>query len=318
MPPMKPKTFTKATIDALRLPPGKNDHIYWDPELPGFGLRLRGEHRRWIVQFRVGQQQRRESFDPRKVSLEDARRIARQRFAQAHLGQDPAADRVKAKAEAEAAKLTLKHVAARYLEARAPVLRPATVRAARWHLDVLWAPLHGRPIAAIKRADITTRLNEIVRDSGRTSAAQARRTLSALFAWSISEGIPAVESNPISGSNDPGAGRQARDRVLTDAELRAVWLAADPDVLNDFGAIVRLLIITGARRQEIGSLSWGELDLATGLMTIPGARVKGGKTLELTLPAPAVDILRAIPRQAGNPHVFGTARCGWWIRGSSL
>jgi integrase len=295
---MKPKTFTKATIDDLRLPPGKNDHIYWDPELPGFGLRLRGEHRRWIVQFRVGTQQRRESFDPRQISLEDARRIARQRFAQAHLGQDPAAGRAKAKAEAEAAKLTLKHVAARYLEARAPVLRPATVRGARWYLDVLWSPLHGRPIAGIRRADVATRLAEIVRDSGRTSAAQARRTLSALYAWSISEGL--VESNPIIGSNDPGAGRQARDRVLTDAELRAVWLAADPNVLNDFGAIVRLLIITGARRQEIGGLRWDEVDLVSGSIAIPGSRTKNRERHEITLPPAALDIIRAVPRRAGN------------------
>jgi integrase len=292
---MKPTIFNKTTVDALQLPPGKTDHVYWDPELPGFGLRLRGEHRRWVVQYRIGTQQRRKSFDPRKVSLDDARKIARQHFAQAHLGQDPAADRVKAKAEAEAAKLTLKHVAARYLEARAPTLRPATVRGARWYLDVLWSPLHGRPIAGIRRADVATRLAEIVRDSGRTSAAQARRTLSALYAWAICEGI--AETNPVAGSNDPGAGREARDRVLSDAELRAVWLSADPDVLNDFGAIVRLLIITGARRQEIGSLSWGELDLATERITIPGSRTKNHSQFEITLPSAAVAILHAFPRQ---------------------
>ncbi len=143
--------------------------------------------------------------------------------------------------------------------------------------------------------------------------------MSALYAWCICEGL--AETNPVAGSNDPGAGREARDRVLSDAELRSVWLAADPDVLNDFGAIARLLILTGCRRQEIGGLSWGELDLATGRMTIPGARVKGGKTLELTLPAPAIDILHTLPRQAGNPRVFGTARCGfsaWSSRFSAL
>jgi integrase len=306
---MKPKAFTKTAVDALRLPPGKNDHIYWDPELPGFGVRLRGEHRRWIVQYRVGTQQRRESFDPRQISLDDARKIARQRFAQAHLGQDPAADRVKAKAEAEAAKLTLGNVADRYLAARAPVLRPATMRAARWHLNTLWAPLHGKPIAGIRRPDVAARLAEIARDNGRTSSALARRTLSACFAWCIREGL--AEVNPIAGTNDPGRDQQARDRVLSDAELSAVWRAAEPDVLNDFGTIARLLILTGMRRQEIGSLRWDEIDLATGLLAIPAARAKNRERFEITLPEPALAILRAVPRREGNPSVFGTVRCGY-------
>src|SRR5580704_13036446 len=90
----KTMKFTKGTIATLSLPAGKVDHLEWDDELPCFGIRLRGNAKRWIVQYRLGGQQRRESLgDVRKVTLEDARRIARQRFAQVELGTDPAAER---------------------------------------------------------------------------------------------------------------------------------------------------------------------------------------------------------------------------------
>src|SRR6187402_1354245 len=95
--------FNREALATLTLPPGKSDHIEWDDSLPGFGVRLRGERKGWIVQYRVGRQQRRESLgDVRKVSLDAARKIARLRFAQVELGSDPAAERA-----ATASRLTL-------------------------------------------------------------------------------------------------------------------------------------------------------------------------------------------------------------------
>ena len=121
-----------------------------------------------------------------------------------------------------------------------------------------------------------------------------------MFAWGMKEGI--VESNPIIATNDPSAGIQPRDRVLNDAEIRAIWKACRDD---DFGRVIKLLTLTGCRREEIAGLQWGEINLDTGLLTIPGERTKNHKTLELQLPPFAVDILRSVPRQIGREFIFG-------------
>jgi hypothetical protein len=119
--------LTKANIAALKLPPGKTDFTFWDSELPGFGLRVRqgkdGPSRSWRIQYRVGVQQRSKALDCRKVSPEDARKVARQLFAQAHLGIDVAADKDKAKADAVRAKLILAAVSDRFLAVKADEMK---------------------------------------------------------------------------------------------------------------------------------------------------------------------------------------------------
>jgi integrase len=299
--------LTKTSVAALTIPPGKHDHLVWDDDLPGFGIRLRGNTARWVVQYRVAAQQRRESLgDVRKVEIEAARKIARQRFAQVELGTDPAAERARARAEAAAIKLTLAEVTRRYLAAKVDVVRPNTYVQARLHLEQYWQSLGKKPIDAIRRADVAARLQELIAERGRTAAARARGNLSALFGWAMREGL--CEHNPVTHTNNPAEGIEARDRVLNDQELAIVWRACGDD---DFGRIVRLLILTGCRREEIGGLSWSEVDLDTGVVTIPGARTKNHKAHVLGLTPIAVDILRSVPKRAGRELVFGGGSTGF-------
>jgi integrase len=292
----------KATVAALKLPPGRGELFVWDDDLPGFGVRLRGAGVRWIVQYRVGAQQRRESLgDVRKVTLHAARKIARQRFAQAELGTDPAAEKARARVAAAATKLTLEKVAESYLAVKAGVVRPATHDQTRLHLTNHWRVLAGRPLDSIKRSDVATTLHQITQQHGRTAAARARSNLSALFGWAMREGL--CEANPVLATNDPAEGIKPRERVLSDRELTVVWRACLDD---DFGRIVRLLILTGCRREEIGGLKWSEIDFDISVMTIPGERTKNHKSHSLCLPSVAMDILRATPVKLGRDFVFGT------------
>ena len=75
------------------------------------------------------------------------------------------------------------------------------------------------------------------------------------------------------GTNDPAEGIEPRDRVLTPGELKAIWRQCRDD---DFGRIIRLLLLTACRRDEIGGLRWSEVDLETGKLLLPKDRTKTG------------------------------------------
>jgi integrase len=276
--------------------------------LPGFGVRLRSGSAFYIVQYRVGSKQRRESLgDIRKTDLEQARKNARVRFAQVELGIDPRAERDKLEASQKADGLMFKTVFEDYLTARKAIQAASTHGAARRYFEQHWAPLHRRALNTIDRATVASTLRDITRDHGRTSAARARSNLSALFAWAMREGV--VASNPVVGTNDPEEGIEARDRVLAPDELKAIWNQCRDD---DFGRIVRLLLLlTACRREEIGGLRWSEVDLETGKMLLPKERTKNRRPLALTLPEAARAILRAAPRRAGRDLVFGGGKAGF-------
>ena len=104
------------------------------------------------------------------------------------------------------------------------------------------------------------------------------------------------------GTNDPARGIPARDRVLSDLELTVIWKACQED---DFGRIIRLLMFTGCRRDEIGGLEWAEIDLAQSTLSIPGRRTKNHHPLFLTLPRAALSVLQATPVRPGRAYLFG-------------
>src|SRR5262249_60537209 len=89
-----------------------------------------------------------------------------------------------------------------------------------------------------------------------------------LFRWSVGRGI--IESSPLADLPKPGAAVK-RDRVLTDAELAIVWKATN-QIEWPFGPIFKLLILTGARREEIGALRWSEI--RDDKIELSGARTK--------------------------------------------
>jgi integrase len=298
--------LTKQSVADLVLPEGKADVIFFDDALPGFGVRLRAGGRAvWIVQYRTTRGQRRETLgDVRKLDLDVARAAAKKTFARVLLGADPQGEKAEAR---QRDKQILGAVVTRYLEFKQSKLRPSSYGADKRYLTQHWKPLHGLPIHAIKRRDVAVRLSEITAGNGTIAAARARGALSAFFVWAIKDGI--ADENPVTGTNNPAAGTPARDRVLKDHELRSIWNACRDDT---FGRIIKLLMLTGARRDEIGGLRWDELDNET--LTIPGTRTKNHHPLVLPLPPAAIDILKAVPRPEGRELVFGgrgAAFCAW-------
>jgi integrase len=292
--------LTAKSVATLTAPVGKSDAFIWDDDLPGFGIRVRGKTRRWVIQYRISRQQRRESLgDIRRISLDDARKIARQRFASVELGVDPQDAKAKA-----TPRLTFAAVAERYLDYKKPLLRPSTYAAAKHHFAVQWSPFATRAIESIRRADVAARLQEISKAHGRISAGRSRANLSALFSWAMGEGL--VEANPTIATNDPGAGAVSRDRVLDPREIKRIWDACDD---NDFGVIVRLLLLSGQRRNEIAELHWSEIDLDSAVITLPAARTKNKRQHVVPLSSAALSILKARPRV--RDLVFGAGDRGF-------
>jgi integrase len=106
---------------------------------------------------------------------------------------------------------------------------------------------------------------------------------------------------------DEGA---SRDRVLTQDELKALWHSLSD---NRFSEIVRLLLLTACRRNEIGNLTWDEIDLKRNLIVLPPDRTKNGRGLELPLSAQALAIIERTPRRNTTPFLFSDANGykGW-------
>src|SRR5262249_28611506 len=156
---------------------------------------------------------------------------------------DPAAERIRPVE-------TLGTEIARYLELKRRSMKPSSFAATRGHLGAHCKPLHSLRLDEIDRRTVATLLGGIAVECGPTARNRVRCSLSGLFAWAIREGV--TDLNPVSGTGvaDEGA---ARDRVLTEAELAAVRRALGDD---PFSEIVRVLILTGQRRTEIGGLRW--------------------------------------------------------------
>jgi integrase len=161
------------------------------------------------------------------------------------------------------------------------------------------------------RRTVAVRLAEIADNSGPVAANRVRASLSACFAWLLREGI--VENNPVAATNK-AAERGPRTRLLADDELAAIWRAAADR--GHYGAIVRLLILTGARRAEIANLCWSEIDLGRALIELPAARTKNGRPHAIPLTAPALEILHAQPRRPGRDYVFSFGAIGFqdWVK----
>jgi integrase len=298
--------FTTRSIAALKRDPARVEYVVWNADVPCMGVRLRGDSKTYIDVTRVnGRPVKNTIGDVNKIPLESAAKIARKHFAEARLGIHPGAERQMAKAAEVEARLTLGHVSDQYLAAKEGELSEATYEAARRYFAKHWGPLRSLSVSRIDRRIVAARLRELIGEHGRSSASRARTNLSALYRWAMGEGL--CDANPVIGTNDPEAGVTRRQCVLEDEAIRAIWHACSDD---DFGKIVRLLLLSGCRRDEIGALRWDEVNLETGMLVIHAGRIKNRHALRLLLPAPALNILRSTPPQ-GGPCVFGSPGHGF-------
>jgi integrase len=297
--------LTDRSVATLTLPDGKGDVIHWsdDPKRLGYRLRRSGGEvlRSWVVRYRVGVQQRRMTLDA-VLNSEQAHTAARKILAKVELGEDPQGEKEKQRV---GDRLTVRALVDEYLADKNGELRARTLRDTTTYLvGPYFKPLHGMAIDKVARRDVAACLTRVKREHSPVVAHAARAKLSAFFVWALRQGF--AESNPTIGT-EKGKRVAPRERVLSDDELRRIWNAA-VKIGGSYGAIVRLLILLGSRRQEIGGMTWSELDLdgPAPTWTLPAARSKNGRAHALPLLPTALDIIRAVPQLVSRGQLFGT------------
>jgi integrase len=303
----------KLTTAKIDLPEGKDDVIYFDTTLKGFGLRVRRRPsdgrlvRAWVCQYRAHGHARRYNIgDAEKVSPGQAREAARKLLSKVELGGDPQAERFERR---EKDVLSLRSVIADYLAAKTNV-RPNTMRMLKTYLNgsAYLGSLQRIPVDRITRKDIAARLLAVSKKGTRTAIA-FRGVLVTLFAWAVQTGL--VDSNPVIGAVKPSP-PPPRDRVLDDAELAAIWRALDD---TDYGTVVKLLILTGSRREEVAGMRWGEFDLDRGTWTLPATRAKNKRPHTLPLSPLMEKVVGSVARDGTDHPLFGRKHFTSWSFG---
>jgi integrase len=286
------RSATSLTLDGIK------DRTWFDDDIAGFGIRLReGGASTWIYRYRRGSQQRSITLgSTAAVPFALARKNAGELEAKVRLGGDPAGDKRAVKLEQEN---TFGAVVQQFIAARRKEWRDNTYDSVQRHLFNYAAPLHSRPIAAITQRDIALLLNKVAAESGDPSANRLRATLSALWTWAIRQGLPVVNV----ASNTDKRKEASRDRVLSESELAAIWKACGDD---DFGRIIKLLILTGQRQAEIAEMRWDEVH--DNEIVLTPDRVKNGRVHTVPLAPFARELIGS---RSNHLRVFGRTDAGF-------
>jgi integrase len=285
--------------------PGDRETLFWDASCRGFGLRALSSGRRtWIFQYRDEHKRTRRIAlgDVSAVGLDAARQAARQHAANVTRGANPSAER-KSKRSAP----SVLEVIEAYLRHAKLRQRARSYEETERHLLKHAAPMHHDRAEAVRRADITRLLDRVSEIAGPFAANRVRASLSALWSWGLRAGLIDCESNPVTLTlRHP---EKARERTLADTELNAIWAATEGG--GDYARIVRLCLLTGCRRDEIGGLRWDEV--LPDRLLIGAERMKAGSTHEVPL-LPAITAALPERSEQAEGSVFGrhgTGFSGW-------
>ncbi len=306
--------ISKRSVDAVL--PGPKDIFLWDSgdgSTKGFGLKVTPRGRRvYIFQYRMagrGSPTQRYTIGEHGAWTPDkARSRAEALERTVSEGIDPLRQQEESReaerrrqVEAERAKeRAFADFAERFIERRVAGLDSGKLKASilRRRFIARWGD---RDLATITRVDVGAALDAIA-DEGTPSAAwNALRAIRPLFGYAVERGL--IEVNPASKLR-PDATERSRSRVLSDAELVEIW-AASGELAYPFGAMVRLLMLTGQRRNEVAGMAWPEVDLEGGLWAIPGERTKNEQGHIVHLAPQAVDVVANLPRLS-EAFVFST------------
>ena len=278
--------------------PTSGNQITYDTKVRGFGFRITtAGAKAFVLNYRIGGRERRYTIGAYpdwsvSAAREEARRLKRQ----VDQGRDPMGER-----HAERAAPTVAELAARYLEEHAIRKVPRAQKDDRVMLEKIVLPAIGRlKVHEVRREDI----DQLHREVSQTRPIRANRVaqlLSKMFSLAVRWEYRV--DNPVKGLHrNP---EPKRTRYLATEELQRLT-AVLREHTNQTGAnVIRLLLLTGARRGEVMNATWDQFDLEAGVWTKPSAHTKQKKEHRVPLSAPALQLLSEMKAEAGlSPYVF--------------
>lgn len=294
--------LTDAKIKGLK-PPESGQAEYADKVVSGLRLRIGASGTRtFIIRKRIGGRVANVTvgrFHDTRFTLTDARKKARTLLNDIEGGGDPRGETRKATGAGAG---TIRALFADYKKAKAGRRSIAEIERifGRYIL-----PEHGDRLAdSLNRADVTRLIDGVANGGGKPTPVMARAVaaqLSAFYSWAMPR-LHRLEVNPCRDAGKPDK-PTARERVLSNDELRALWAVLAGEGWP-WGPAVKLLILTGQRRDEVFSAARDEFDLKAKLWTIPRDRAKNGKAHLVPLSKAAVELLEAAPLIDGSAKLF--------------
>ena len=299
---MPRRTWSDAVVAKLK--PSDKVYLEADPGLPGHYVRVQpGGAKSFVAMARDPRgKQRWITVSPTALlGLNEARDRAREIINAVKAGNDHAPA---TSFESGAEQWFQRHVLKRGVRSAKNI---------RSQLDTQIIPAWGgRDLTSITRADVAKLLDTIEDKRGPVAADNALTTISSIFTWH--EARDDTFTSPVTKKmRRTSIKGRARERILSDDDLRAVWKQAEAN--GTFGALIRILLLTGQRREKVAAMRWQDVSV-DGAWSIPTEDREKGNARELELPAAAVEIIKRQPRFADNPYVFA-GRGGSYATGYS-
>ena len=288
--------ITKKAIDALiaDAKAASGAVFLWDNELAGFGAKATGSACSYVVQYRLdgrGAPTKRLTLGKHGVLTPDeARKRAKEELGKVARGADVAQEKKDERARLKAG--TFRNLSESYFAVNGVVgntgeWKSRHLKETHTMLEKVVYPVLGTKVPdAITKAELAALINKTKAHS-HSVARRLHETLRPLFGWAFASG--AIQSNPMTGLPCPKAVK-ARDRVLSDEEIKALWQAVTAEGWP-FASVFKVLLLTGQRREEVAGMRWREVDLDAGTWTIAKERCKNGKAHTVDLASEAGRLL---------------------------
>jgi integrase len=303
---MQDYLFNQSFVETVVCPIGKSKKAFFDPLITGLVLEVRESGgKTWYVRYtnQRGIKKQYRLGDALFLKYEEAKRLTIRCKSDVLQGRDPSED-----------KKTLRAIPTlgEFVEQRLVPFIKTTKKS--WATDVSYLKHHILPALAKQHLDQVSRFDIIAIHHGMRRKGYAVGTcnrvlilLKYLFNLAIRWQIEGVSENPCQGAQ-PFEDDITKERYLSEQEARQLYSAVCESDNDQLRYIIPMLILSGARRNEVLRARWDEVDLDRRQWRI--SKSKSGKHRYVPLSAALVALLQSIPRQPGNPWIFPNPKTG--------